>query len=250
MKRVKDFICYIIKIIAYYTIECSGIIFLLRWMNRKLFGNQIIILYTHRVIDKSDGMYSFLKTLNYFTVDEFERKIRYLSRHYKFISLQQAMKYLKHGNMPKNCIVLTLDDGYRCNYHKVFPILKKCTIPATIFISTEAINSNAVLWHDKLIYAIGHTNISEFKIPELSDEIYRMKSTKDRNDVFTDVCRLLKQCEESEREVSLVKLMKTLEINVEEIEKNICELISGHPECIKRSAMEAVLTPAITNTSN
>ena len=127
-------------------------------------------------------------------------------------------KYLKHGNMPKNCIVLTLDDGYRCNYHKVFPILKKCTIPATIFISTEAINSNAVLWHDKLIYAIGHTNISEFKIPELSDEIYRMKSTKDRNDVFTDVCRLLKQCEESEREVSLVKLMKTLEINVEEIE--------------------------------
>ena len=39
-------------------------------------------------------------------------------------------------------------------------------------------------------------------------------------------------------------------LDVEEIENNICEIIPGHPECIKRSAMDAVLTQPITNTSN
>ena len=37
-------------------------------------------------------------------------------------------------------------------------------------------------------------------------------------------------------------------INPQEIENHICEIIPGHPECIKRTALDAVFTP--TNNSN
>lgn len=40
------------------------------------------------------------------------------------------------GNIPKNAFLITLDDGYYDNYSKVFPLLKKYNMKATIFLNT------------------------------------------------------------------------------------------------------------------
>ena len=43
-----------------------------------------------------------------------------------------------HGakTLPKNTIVITLDDGFEDNYTNAFPVLRQYAIPATIFLAT------------------------------------------------------------------------------------------------------------------
>ncbi len=203
----------LIKLIIYCVLTYTGVVFMLRWINQKLFGNQITILYTHRVVEKSDKLYSFLKILDYFTVDEFENRIKYLKKHYKFITLHQAVEYIKAEDIPLNCIVLTFDDGYKCNFTRIFPILLKYNIPATIFITTSSINNESVLWHDRLITAMEQTKEQELVIPELKDKVYKIESLNKKKKAYEEICQLLKDKEDIKKKEILDEIIKNLKVD-------------------------------------
>lgn len=202
----------IVKLIFYFIITYTGFIFVLRWLNQKLFGNQIIILYTHRIIDKSDELYPLLKALDYLTIAEFEKRIKYLRRHYRFISLPQAMECLKKGDITGNSVLLTFDDGYKCNYLKAFPILKKYNIPVTIFVSTDSVNSQNILWHDKLISAIGFTRKQQFKIKKLSEKVFKVRTLKEKKNSYQEIGNLLKRVDNIEKVIIVDEIIKILEV--------------------------------------
>jgi len=39
-----------------------------------------------------------------------------------------------------------LDDAHEDNYLNAYPILKKCSVPATIFVATGPIDSGELFW--------------------------------------------------------------------------------------------------------
>ena len=54
----------------------------------------------------------------------------------------------------------TFNDGYKDVYLNAYPILKKFSIPATIFLPTSCIDTGEVLWHDRVFSAFRETQRS------------------------------------------------------------------------------------------
>lgn len=198
----------------------SRIVYIFRYFYRKLYHNPIKILYTHRIIDIDDELYSLLKDLDYLTIDEFKRRIEYLYRHYRFISLRQALDYREKGNCPANCVVLTFDDGYKCLYKKALPVLRKYKIPATVFVSTGPISDGSILWYDQLLYMIGKAEVGEFSLPFIPGKTYKVNTDADKKEVFCELVQHLKRIEFSEMEQKLEIIREKLKINKEELSKN------------------------------
>lgn len=78
----------------------------------------------------------------------FRRQMAYLSKAgYESISLDDLYLFLKERNLlPRRPFVITFDDGYKDNYMKAFPILKKYNFKATIFLVTDFM-SKTNLWN-------------------------------------------------------------------------------------------------------
>ncbi len=69
-------------------------------------------------------------------LDIFEKQMKFLREHkYNVISLEKLAEMIEIGeSVPPKTVVLTFDDGYEDNYTRVFPVLKKYNLPATIFV--------------------------------------------------------------------------------------------------------------------
>jgi len=83
----------------------------------------------------------------YITTERLEENITtLLTEGYTFITFEHLYKY-NNGEigLPEKSIILTLDDGWRGNYTYAFPIFKKYNICATIFVVTDAMESEQYL---------------------------------------------------------------------------------------------------------
>jgi peptidoglycan/xylan/chitin deacetylase (PgdA/CDA1 family) len=64
---------------------------------------------------------------------------------YTVIPLRQLYEYVmgKRDALPKNAVVITIDDGWRSTYTEVFPEMKKLHFPFTVFIYPKIIGQTA-----------------------------------------------------------------------------------------------------------
>lgn len=85
--------------------------------------------------------------------DFFQRQIRYLKENYIIISLAEAVERFVNETIDRDYVVITFDDGYRDNYQYAYPILQEFKVPATIFITYDAVETGTIGWHrlDKTI---------------------------------------------------------------------------------------------------
>ncbi len=78
------------------------------------------------------------------SVKKFKEQMAYLkNKDYKILTLKKLVSLLeKRQNLPKKCVVLTFDDGYKSIYYNAFPTIKKYNFPITVFLPTEAIEKH------------------------------------------------------------------------------------------------------------
>ncbi len=83
-----------------------------------------------------------------------ETNLRALARYHTVISMSEAVAMLK-GRVPwrPRCAVLTFDDSLACTLNVAAPILQCMGMTATVFISTEAIETKRPYWWLRLDYA-------------------------------------------------------------------------------------------------
>lgn len=68
----------------------------------------------------------------------FEKQMAYLKKHYSVVSLPDIVAFvLEKKELPAKTIAVTIDDGYRDTYEVVFPVLKKYSLPATVFLTSD-----------------------------------------------------------------------------------------------------------------
>jgi len=181
--------------------------------NRKTF-----ILVYHRVPDLNSN-FSFDSSLVSSSVDNFKRQIQYLSEKYNIISLEKFGQYHKKKiNPPRNSVVITFDDGYCDNYEHAYPILKKYKLPATIFVITDAIEKNVLLWWDKVAYIINKTKINYFEIKKLGK--YPLRNKYEKLKALKVISLKLKSMDEVKKNYLIEELICILKVKIPDIKKN------------------------------
>src|ERR1019366_992753 len=83
--------------------------------------------------------------------ETFRQQMRYLAMTgYNVIPLRELYEYVigKRASLPRNSVVVTIDDGWRSTYTEVFPEMKRYGFPFTIFIYPQIVGqtSHALNW--------------------------------------------------------------------------------------------------------
>lgn len=77
------------------------------------------------------------------TFESFSKQMEYIKRNgYEVITLDELVKNIQSKKrFKRNEVVITFDDGYQDNYKYAYPVLKKFSFPATIFLITDSIGN-------------------------------------------------------------------------------------------------------------
>jgi len=102
------------------------------------YNKEIPIVYYHSV-----GPPDPRWTRNYLRLDPayFEDQLNFFSRNFNVITLKDYREVVNGLKSPvENALVITFDDGYLDNWVRVFPLLKKYGLCATVFVSPEMVD--------------------------------------------------------------------------------------------------------------
>lgn len=161
----------------------------------------IAVLMYHRIIESD---YNFWK-LNV-SPKTFERHIKYIAENYNVLRLDEEWNDVV--NPEQKYVVITFDDGYVDNYRFALPILEKYHVPATIFVSTDLIDTNEMYWWDELekVFIIDEY-IGEFVFDDVQ---YKITDSNDRKKVCLTVRNRIKNMNSIERKNSMSELRAVL----------------------------------------
>lgn len=186
-------------------------------------SRSVQILAYHRVNDDNDP---FLPAI---PCSVFERQMEYLASNYNVLSLDLAVERMSRDDVPENAIVVTCDDGYRDNYLHAFPILKKYSVPATIFLATGAIGSGKTLWHDQVFAAFKTTKASSLAAFVPGNGVWALDSGENKLTVQRRVLEYLWSLNDQDREQAIYRLHERLEVP-EAASGNTCRLMLSWEE--------------------
>jgi len=85
---------------------------------------------------------------------QFVAQMEYLRRYYRCLPLDEGLAQLRGAGLDGPTACVTFDDGYRSNRTLAHPILDRLGIPATVYLATGFVNTNAVLWTTAIEHAI------------------------------------------------------------------------------------------------
>jgi peptidoglycan/xylan/chitin deacetylase (PgdA/CDA1 family) len=119
----------------------------------------VMILCYHGVTtSQSIGIENFSR--KHLPLQEFEQHIKSLvNSSCKVISLESCLARISDRASSNNETVLSFDDGYKCHYKIVWPLLKHYGMPFTIFVSTGFLNQDRFFWVDLVEHWINRTKM-------------------------------------------------------------------------------------------
>jgi peptidoglycan/xylan/chitin deacetylase (PgdA/CDA1 family) len=155
---LKRTVKYIIAVLFYY----SGMLMLLSYLKRKMLGQPAYsILMYHRILDDEDNEKKYVQPGMYVTRPVFEKQAAFLSRKFNPISLGELAELLRTDQaLHPKYVAVTFDDGWQDNYTHAFPGLKKNYIPATIFLTTDFINTDKIFWFAEIGMILAQSKIT------------------------------------------------------------------------------------------
>ncbi len=172
-----------------------------------------ILLY-HRILPEDDPF-----AIGVVTVENFREQIKNLNSYFRIVTLDDLISELEIGKLQPNTICITFDDGYYDNYQYAFPILKEFRIPATIFLTTDLIGSQKMLWHDKVLQIIKNTEIDNFRLKINGRNTFNLTNINKKKEVANELLEWMKKLLPEEREQRIQELKKTCQIEDNETKR-------------------------------
>lgn len=172
----------------------------------------------------------------------FEQIISYLKENYQILRFTDDISHIDRPS-----VVITFDDGYEDNYLNAFPILKKYNVPATIFVTTENIDSDKEQWWDRLTHMFFYNS----NLPKYIDYLgkrYWLENEYDKTKALRTVHKNLLAQPNKNREYSLLKIEELLRIEGD----NIClgkSLTSDEIRDMDRSGLITIGGHTVTHTN-
>ncbi len=163
--------------------------YFLRGLTKNIRGIATCLQY-HRVLPRHAYEVDFNPMVSTIVAAElFEEQIRYLAQHCNCISLSKATNLLLEGELQPNSVIVTFDDGYKDNLLHVLPILKKYSVPATIYVTTGFPDKTCVLWWYELDLILKKVDGIDFAWKG-QNYSRQLKDRAAKYEAFVDICKL------------------------------------------------------------
>ncbi len=140
----------------------------------------------------------------------FEKQLIFLKRFYSVLPLHELVARSTMRDLPPRAVAITFDDGYRDNYEYAFPLLKKHDVSATIFLTTGAIGSNYVLWHDRIFDAFRFTQKSHVTLSAFQNSELQLHSEQTKRSALAAILARAKRSAPAERDRLIEELESKL----------------------------------------
>lgn len=146
--KVRRYFHFFFADVLYY----SGLLAAWNFVRSRTWGRgQICILGFHRVLSEPEIARSNSLPGIVMKESTFIDLLHYVNRHFRVISIEGIEQSSRNG--PNPCCVLTFDDGWKDNYTRAYPWIRKCGVPATIFLTAGLMGSDSGLWVEQVIEA-------------------------------------------------------------------------------------------------
>ena len=198
-------------IIVFY----SGFFHLYSLINRILGKPKVTILMYHRIADNKQKNILDSNVVSVSSIN-FEKQVKYLSKNCNVITFDELLScYNKKKRLANNSVIITFDDGYKDNYLRAYPILRRYKLPATISLATGHINTHKLFWWDKIAYIINKTKIKKFTLDGLGTF-----SLENKKKVIQEIQEKVKKINEKKKNYLIDQLAKKLKVKIPKI-KNL-----------------------------
>lgn len=191
------------------TIHATGGFAPFRWANR----HRPVVLTYHR-FSKTSDRYRI-------SADLFELHLDYLEKHFKVVPLMEiASAVFEGGELPSGAVAITIDDGYRDCWEIAYPMLKKRSMPATLFAITDFLDGKIWLWTDKARYVMERTSKDSIRLNIPGHGEFLEEIPDDRNGRLALANRInsvLKKLPEGEKDGAISALARSLEVEIPKV---------------------------------
>ncbi len=113
---------------------------------------------------------------------EFESHIRFLSKHYRFVSLDEL--FLLPAWELRNACAVVFDDAFMDFFDYALPILERYRVPVSMFVPVDCVERNLIIWTSQVDNCFKFTTRSKLDLSiqgqrttySLSNETERIKA--------------------------------------------------------------------------
>jgi peptidoglycan/xylan/chitin deacetylase (PgdA/CDA1 family) len=212
---------HLLSILVFY----SGFLRIFFYFQGKLhLSSNFTILMYHQIIDTNYNKVDSIQPGMVTAKNTFDKQMKFLKKHYKVISLDALVDGIKNKiYFHPRSVVITFDDGWKDNYFLAFPVLKRYGLPATIFLSTDYINTSKVLWFWKVNLTLRRGLLTSENVRAILDSLKEINPQKKKIilDSFASTDKFignLKKTEPEFQEKITDLMIKTSKIDPEEID--------------------------------
>lgn len=131
--------------------------------------NKYIILFYHGISNRNIKF-----SQRHFSKSDFERQIKYLKKKkYAFLNLTKLVNKQDTLKNPKHkYVILTFDDGFKDIINYAYPVMKKYKAKGCLYVISDIISKNNLLWTDYVEVLIRNAPNSNFKFIFNNEEHY------------------------------------------------------------------------------
>ena len=178
-----------------------------------------IILYYHKIATKlSDIPIESCSRLTgeLVSCDSFYRQIKYISKKYQIVTLDEYVDCLRRKKNKKNIAVITFDDAYADVYYNAFPILKEIGVPATVFCPGDVLlegNNFSPLWIDRLFYILDNSKNLNFCLFDSWPD-FKLDTIPNKTKTLLSLIRIMRAKSREDREIFLSDLSAMVNVSV------------------------------------
>jgi peptidoglycan/xylan/chitin deacetylase (PgdA/CDA1 family) len=131
---------------------------------------RLLILMYHRVLPATDPARRLEQPGMYVSPSTLDMHLHVLKEHFELVHLDDWLRAAARGEaLPRLACALTFDDGWRDNFDHAFPVLRRHSAPATIFVVSTLTNTYQEFWPNRLARLIAAGDGTAAMPAELAD---------------------------------------------------------------------------------
>jgi len=168
---------------------------------QRLDGSCAAIIFYHRVLPRDAARRDAVEPGMFVTPESFSHQLDWLADCFTLLPLHEIVERIgANAALPERACALTFDDGWRDNLEYALPELVRRRLPATLFVVSERVGSDAGFWPDEVCRRLARA------APDANQRVRTGFGLSGGGDLAQCALAYLKRLTEAERSAALDRI--------------------------------------------